>query len=286
MVNAKGEAVYCKFHLKTAQGIKNLDVKKADELSGADPDYSIRDLYDSIARGDHPAWNMFIQIMTFEEAERYKWNPFDVTKVWQQKDFPLIPVGRLVLDRNPNNYFAEVEQIAFCPSHLVPGIEASPDKMLQGRLFSYTDTHRHRLGANYLQLPVNCPYRVSVKNYQRDGPACYNDNQGGAPNYYPNSFGGPEPCQRTRDLQGPYKLSGEVYRYDSGDEDNFSQPAIFWNNVLDDAARKRLVSNIAGHVVNAKEFIQERAIKNFSQVSAEFGQQLREAINLKKSAKM
>jgi catalase len=198
----------------------------------------------------------------------------------------LIPVGRFVLDRNPNNYFAEVEQIAFCPSHLVPGIEASPDKMLQGRLFSYTDTHRHRLGANYLQIPVNCPYRVSVKNFQRDGPACYNDNQGGAPNYYPNSFSGPEPSQRTRDLQTPYKIAGEVYRFDSGDEDNFSQPAIFWNNVLDEAARKRLVSNIAGHVVNAKEFIQERAIKNFSQVSAEFGQQLREAINLKKSAKM
>lgn len=286
MVNGKGEAVYCKFHYKTAQGIQNLDVKKADDLSGSDPDYSIRDLYDAIARGDNPVYNMFIQVMTFDEAERYKWNPFDVTKVWSHKDYPLIPVGRLVLDRNPNNYFAEVEQIAFCPSHLVPGIEASPDKMLQGRLFSYTDTHRHRLGANYLQLPVNCPYRVSVKNFQRDGPLCFNDNQGGAPNYYPNSFGGPEPSQRTRDLQGPYKLSGEVYRYDSGDEDNYSQPALFWSNVLDDAARKRLVSNIAGHIVNAKEFIQERAIKNFSQVSAEFGQQLREAINLKRSAKM
>lgn len=286
MVNANGESFYCKFHYKTAQGIKNLDVKKADELSAADPDYSIRDLYDAIGRGDNPAWNMFIQVMTLEEAERYKWNPFDVTKVWSHKDFPLIPVGRLVLDRNPNNYFAEVEQIAFCPSHLVPGIEPSPDKMLQGRLFSYTDTHRHRLGANYLQLPVNCPYRVSVKNYQRDGPACYNDNQGGAPNYYPNSFDGPEPSQRVRDLQPPYKLSGEVYRFDSGDEDNFSQPTLFWNNILDEAARKRLVSNIAGHIVNAKEFIQERAIKNFSQVSAEFGQQLREAINLKRSAKM
>jgi len=286
MVNEKGEAVYCKFHYKTAQGIQNLDVKKADDLSGSDPDYSIRDLYDAIARGDHPVYNMFIQVMTFDEAERYKWNPFDVTKVWSHKDYPLIPVGRLVLDRNPNNYFAEVEQIAFCPSHLVPGIEASPDKMLQGRLFSYTDTHRHRLGANYLQLPVNCPYRVTVKNFQRDGPLCFNDNQGGAPNYYPNSFGGPEPSQRTKDLQGPYKLSGEVYRYDSGDEDNFSQPALFWNNVLDDAARKRLVSNIAGHIVNAKEFIQERAIKNFSQVSDAFGQQLREAINLKRSAKM
>lgn len=285
-VNDKGEAFYVKFHFKTAQGIKNLDVKRAEELSASDPDYSIRDLYDAIGRGDFPSWNLNIQVMTFEEAERFKWNPFDVTKIWPQKDYPLIPVGRMVLDRNPNNYFAEVEQIAFCPSQLVPGIEASPDKMLQGRLFSYVDTHRHRLGANYLQLPVNCPYRVSVKNYQRDGPMCFNDNQGGAPNYYPNSFGGPEPSKRVVDLQQPYKVSGEVYRFDSGDEDNFSQATIFWTKVLDEAARKRLVSNIAGHVVNAKEFIQERAIKNFSEVSADFGQQLREAINLKKTAKM
>jgi catalase len=138
MVNAKGEAVYVKFHAKTAQGIKNMDVKRADETSGSDPDYSIRDLYNSIAKGEFPSWNFFIQVMSFDEAERHKWNPFDVTKVWPQTEFPLIPVGRLVLDRNPNNYFAEVEQIAFCPSHLVPGIESSPDKMLQGRLFSYT----------------------------------------------------------------------------------------------------------------------------------------------------
>jgi catalase len=127
---------------------------------------------------------------------------------------------------------------------------------------------------------------VSVKNYQRDGPMCLTDNQGGAPNYFPNSFEGPEPTQRVRNLQGPYKVSGEVYRFDSGDEDNFSQPTIFWNNVLDDAARKRLVSNISGHLVNAQPFIQERAIANFTKVSVEFGKALTAAINLKKSAKM
>lgn len=167
-----------------------MPTSKADELAGSDPDYSIRDLYNAIAKGEFPSWDLKIQIMTEEQAEKAKFNPFDVTKVWSQKEYPLIPVGKLTLDRNPNNYFAEVEQIAFAPSHLVPGIEASQDKMLQGRLFSYADTHRHRLGPNYLQLPVNCPYRVSVKNYQRDGPATYNDNQGGAPNYYPNSFEG------------------------------------------------------------------------------------------------
>lgn len=167
-----------------------MPVDRADELAGSDPDYSIRDLFNAIAKGDFPVWNCFIQIMTTEESEKVKFNPFDVTKVWSQKEYPLIPVGRMTLDRNPNNYFADVEQIAFDPSHLVPGIEPSPDKMLQGRLFAYADTHRHRLGPNYLQLPVNCPYRVSVKNYQRDGPMTFNDNQAGAPNYYPNSFEG------------------------------------------------------------------------------------------------
>ncbi|CRK95906.1 CLUMA_CG009352, isoform A [Clunio marinus] len=286
LINAKGDAHYCKFHFKTAQGIKNLPTEKADALAGSDPDYAIRDLFNAIAKGEFPSWNLFLQVMTFEQAEKYKYNPFDVTKVWSQKEYPLIPVGRMTLNRNPNNYFAEVEQSAFAPSHLVPGIEPSPDKMLQGRLFSYADTHRHRLGANYLQLPVNCPYRVSVKNYQRDGPMTFNDNQGGAPNYYPNSFEGPEPSSRTVNLQQPYKVSGEVYRFDSGDEDNFSQATIFWNQVLDEAARKRLVSNIAGHLVNAKAFIQERAIGNFAKVSSEFGKALTEAIKLKKSAKM
>lgn len=179
LINDKGEPIYCKFHFKTDQKIKNLDVSKADELAGSDPDYSIRDLYNAIAKGNFPSWTAYIQVMTFEQAEKFKYNPFDLTKIWPQSEFPLIQYGKLVLDRNPNNYFAEVEQIAFAPSNLVPGIEPSPDKMLQGRLFAYSDTHRHRLGANHLQLPVNCPYRVQTKNYQRDGPMNFTDNQGG-----------------------------------------------------------------------------------------------------------
>ena len=167
LINAKGEATYCKFHMRTAQGIKNLDVQRAAELSASDPDYSTRDLFNAIGRGDFPSWNMFIQIMEMEDAEMAHVNPFDVTKTWSQKQFPLIPVGKFTLDRNPENYFAEVEQLAFAPSHLVPGILPSPDKMLQGRLLSYEDAHRYRLGTNYQQIPVNCPYRVSVRNYQR-----------------------------------------------------------------------------------------------------------------------
>uniref|UniRef100_A0A182YQA8 Catalase n=1 Tax=Anopheles stephensi TaxID=30069 RepID=A0A182YQA8_ANOST len=287
LVNADGKPVYCKFHFKTDQGIKNLDTSRADELSGSDPDYSIRDLYNAIAKKDFPSWTLKIQVMTFEQAEKVPYNPFDLTKVWPQNEFPLIPVGRMVLDRNPSNYFAEVEQAAFAPSHLVPGIEPSPDKMLQARLFSYADTHRHRVGANYLLLPVNCPYRVPVRNYQRDGPMNCTDNQGGAPNYFPNSFSGPQTCPVAHKLQNtPMKLSGDVNRYETGDEDNFSQPAVFYRRVLDDAGRKRLVNNIVGHLKNASLFLQERAVKNFAMVDADFGRQLSEGLKLHRSASL
>lgn len=284
VVNNEQKSHYIKFHFKTDQKIKNLDVNRANDLAASDPDYSIRDLYNSIANGDFPSWTLKIQIMTYEQAKNFKYNPFDVTKVWPQCDYPLIEVGKMVLDRNPANYFAEVEQIAFSPANLVPGILASPDKMLQGRLFSYSDTHRHRLGPNHLQLPVNCPYRVKTLNYQRDGSMCFNDNQGGAPNYFPNSFSGPVEDERAKKLSPPEKLEGDVYRISSGDlEDNFGQPADFWNKVLDDGARKRLVANIAGHVVNASGFIQERVVKNFSKVNADFGAQLAAKLNLKTS---
>ena len=147
-VNEQGEAFYVKYHFKTDQGIKCLTVEEAGALAGSDPEYAIRDLYNAIGEGDFPSWTLYIQVMTFDQAERCPFNPFDVTKVWSHTDYPLIEVGRMVLNRNPENYFAEVEQIAFAPSHMVPGIEPSPDKMLQGRLFSYADTHRPRLGVN------------------------------------------------------------------------------------------------------------------------------------------
>ena len=281
LVNDCGKPVYCKFHYKTDQGIQNLSGSRATELSGIDPDYSIRDLYNAIAQKDYPSWTLYIQVMTYDEAEKCPFNPFDLTKVWPQGDYPLIPVGKLVLDRNPSNYFAEIEQIAFSPSHLIPGIEPSPDKMLQGRLFSYPDTHRHRLGANYQQLPVNCPYRVSVKNYQRDGPQTYTDNQGGAPNYYPNSFGGPKTCEFVRMVQNTKEhISGDVNRFESSNEDNFEQAGVFYRQTLDESARQRLVFNIADHLSNASTFIQERAVRNFAQVSADFGTKLRNALKL------
>jgi len=275
-VNDKGEAVYCKFHMKTDQKIKNLSGKRAQELEH-DPDYAIRDLYNAIERGDYPSWTMYVQIMTFAEAEFFPFNPFDLTKVWPQQQFPLVPVGKLVLNRNPRNYFAEVEQAAFCPAHFVPGVEASPDKMLQGRLFSYPDTHRHRLGTNYQQIPINCPYRARITNYQRDGPQCVTDNQAGAPNYYPNSFNGPLDVARA--VEHRWQCAGDVARYNTADDDNFTQPGNFWRKVLSEEDRKALVDNIAGHLMNAQKFIRDRAVRNFSQVDPEFGRRLQAALD-------
>ena len=182
----------------------------------------------------------------------------------------------MTLNRNPENYFAEVEQLAFAPSHLVPGIEPSPDKMLQGRLFSYSDTHRHRLGANYQSIPVNCPYASKVKNYQRDGPATVDGNQGGAPNYFPNSFGGPAPAPET--AWHSDRATGDVERYETGDEDNFTQCGHFFRNVLSPAERERLTDNIAGNLSNAQEFIQQRAVSNFAAADANYGKMIQDKI--------
>merc|ERR1711953_1136879 len=282
MVNAQDDPVYVKFHYKTNQGIKCFDRQQADNMSRDDPDFAIRDLYNAIAEGDFPSYTMFIQVMTFQEAEQFPFNPFDLTKVWSHADFPLIPVGKLVLNKNPKNYFAEVEQLAFSPAHLVPGIEPSPDKMLQGRLFSYSDTHRHRLGANYLQIPVNCPYRTSVKNYQRDGPMTVDSNQEGCPNYFPNSFSGPSDDVRKYSESKFEAPSADVARFNSADEDNFTQCGIFFRDVLNADEQFRLVDNIAAHIQNAQDFLQERAIKQFLSADKKYGEMLRERINFYK----
>eukprot|EP00112_Aurelia_sp_Birch-Aquarium-sp1_P010866 Seg2300.3 transcript_id=Seg2300.3/GoldUCD/mRNA.D3Y31 product=Catalase protein_id=Seg2300.3/GoldUCD/D3Y31 len=280
LVNKDNKAVYCKFHLKTDQGIKNFTGAEADELSGKDPDYAIRDLFNSIENGQFPSWSMFIQVMTFEEAEKFRWNPFDVTKIWPHSEYPLIPVGTMTLNRNPKNYFAEVEQIAFSPAHMIPGIEASPDKMLQGRLFSYSDTHRHRLGTNYQQLPVNCPYRAKATNYQRDGPQAY-DNQGNAPNYFPNSFSGP--TENPDAAATVFHVSGDVAKYSTADDDNFTQVGTFWEKVLNETEREHLVSNIAGHMKDAQEFIQKRAVANFAAAHPDYGRRIQEKLDAYKT---
>ena len=217
-VNRGGERFWIKYTLKTDQGIENFTDAEAGAMCAEDPDHHIRDLYTSIQNGDPPSWTMYVQVMDFDDAPGYRFNPFDVTKVWPHRDHPLVRVGRLVLDRNPENYFAEVEQAAFEPANMVPGIGPSPDPMLQGRLFSYPDTHRYRIGPNYLQLPINRP-RGQVRS----------------------SEPGPEPA---------YHLSGEMVRTASvlhPDDDDFVQPRALWEKVLSPVDREHLVENIARH---------------------------------------
>uniref|UniRef100_A0A7E4UVV2 Catalase n=1 Tax=Panagrellus redivivus TaxID=6233 RepID=A0A7E4UVV2_PANRE len=278
LVNAKNEAVYCKFHCLTEQGVKNFTSEEAEEWAKKDPDYAIRDLFNAIEKGDYPSWKFCIQVMTFEEADKFEWNPFDVTKIWPHKDFPLIPVGRIVLNKNPINYFAEVEQAAFAPAHVVPGIEFSPDKMLQGRIFSYTDTHFHRLGTNYTQLPINCPFRTRVANTQRAGLMTIHS-QNDAPNHHPNTFGGP--VERADAMEHRFNISGDVYRHDAKDDDNYSQPRMFWEKVLDEGGRQRLVDNIVGIVRNTYPNIQERVVEVYGRVHPDFKKAL--AAGLKKA---
>jgi catalase len=273
LVNSDDKPFYCKFHLKTDQGIKNLPVDKAHELASSDPDYSIRDLYNAIANKKFPSWTMYVQIMTYEQAATHKDNPFDVTKVWFHKDYPLIEVGRMTLNENPTNYFAQIEQAAFCPSTFVPGIEPSPDKMLQGRLFSYKDTHRHRLGANEHAIEVNRPRCPVMHPTYRDGPYQHGPNGGALPNYYPNSFMSTVTDKKYLDYVDKYV--GDIARHESGNDDNYSQPALFWIKVLKPEERERLVDNIAGHMKDAAPFLQERGIKMFTNVHADFGAKLR-----------
>lgn len=267
LVNSREEAVYCKFHCKTDQGIKNLTVERAGELASKDPDYATRDLYNAIENKEYPTWTLYIQVMALQQAETSKFNPFDVTKVWPYSEFPLHPVGKIVLNRNPSNYFLDVEQIAFCPGTLVPGIEPSPDKVLQGRMFSYNDTQRHRLGANYMQLPVNCPYRAHSGSYERDGPMAFK-NPGQGPNYFPSSFAEPE--RSLAHVEHKFPVSGEAGRWDDGDDDNFTQPGLFWK-LLDGAEQDRLTTNIADHLRHAQEFLRQRAVARFVEVDPEFG---------------
>ncbi|WP_026412245.1 catalase [Actinomadura oligospora] len=245
--NASGEKFWVKYHFKTDQGIRNLTDAEAAELQSTDPDSHIRDLHDAINRGDHPSWTVNVQIMKFEDAADYRFNPFDLTKVWPHEDYPEITIGRWTLNRNPDNYFAEIEQASFEPSAFVPGIGPSPDKMLQGRLFSYPDTHRYRIGPNYLQLPVNRP-KSRVDSYNFDGPMTFQNPTD--PVYAPNSVGGPVAAGPDTWSGESYEVAGEIIRHAyelHRDDDDFSQPRALWERVLSDTDRDHLVSNIVGH---------------------------------------
>lgn len=246
MLNAEGESVYVKFHFKTQQGIKNFSASQAREMKAEDPDFAQRDLLSSIDNGDFPKWTMKIQVMSLDQANSSSVNPFDLTKVWSQKEFPLIEVGVLELNENPQNYFAEVEQAAFAPSRIVDGIGFSPDKMLQGRILAYTDAQRYRLGANYEQIPVNrCPFMVN--NYQRDGSMRVDGNSGKMPNYFPNSFDDIAPdAAYKRPAEALQSNTADWYdRNAEGENDHYTQPGIFYREVLSDNDKATLAKNFA-----------------------------------------
>jgi len=277
--NDKGEYFWIKLHFKTEQGIKNLNASQAEELKGKDPDHATRDLHDAIARGEYPSWRVEVQVMPAEDAEKYRFNPFDITKVWPHADYPPMPFGRMVLNRNPDNYFAEVEQSAFSPANFVPGIAASPDKMLQGRLFSYHDTHRHRLGTNYHLLPVNYPKGRPFHNYQRDGAMRSDHNGGAGPNYYPNSFNGPLPMIDASEPPAPVDGDGARYDYVHPNDD-FVQAGDLYRKVMTPQDRDNLVSNLVGHMSGAKKRIQYRQAAIFYKADVEYGSRVAEGLGL------
>ncbi len=275
--NAKGEYFWIKLHFKTAQGIKNLTLAESVALAGSDPDHATRDLHENIAQGNFPSWNVYVQIMTPEQAKSYKFDPFDLTKVWYQSDFPLIPFGRMVLNKNPENYFAEVEQSAFSPANLVPGIWISPDKMLQGRLFSYADTHRHRLGTNFHMIPINAAKNANPHTYQRDG--FMNMGQASAPNYYPNTFNGAEPSESFAPPALDVVGMAARHEFELSDID-FVQAGELYSRVMTDYDRNNLVKNIVSHLKNAQLRLQKRQTALFYKAHPDYGTQIAALLGL------
>lgn len=271
-INERGERTWVKFHFKCKQGIKNMTDEESARMIGSDRESHQRDLFNAIAKGDFPSWRVCVQLMTQTQADTFRWNPFDLTKVWPQKDYPLQEIGVMELNRNPENYFAEVEQAAFKPSSFVPGIGPSPDKMLQARLMSYADTHLHRLGVNHHQVPVNAP-RCPVMNYIRDG-ALTAGAYGSAPNYFPNSHASaPKPNLSYTD---PAWALGQtvVDRYDSTvDHDDYTQPGNLYR-MFDDGHKERLTTRIASGLGQARREVQERMLCHFFRADPDYGTRL------------
>ncbi|WP_433207393.1 catalase [Nocardia sp. CA-107356] len=277
-INAAGKISWVKYHFISDQGIEFLTQAEADQLAGADPDYHQRDLYRTIERGNYPSWTLEMQVMPFEDAGSYRFNPFDLTKVWPHSDYPLIEVGRLTLDRNVTDYHTEIEQAAFEPNNQVPGTGLSPDKMLLARGFAYADAHRARLGVNYKQIPVNSP-RVEVHSYSKDGVMRINNVSD--PVYAPNSYGGPQ-ADPLRAAEALWDSDGDMVRAAytlHAEDDDYGQAATMVREVLDDAARERLVSNVASHLRNGvSEPVLLRAFEYWKHIDKETGEKIEAAV--------
>jgi catalase len=278
LINARNERVWVKFHFKTMQGIAYLTDSEAARIVGNDRESHQRDLFDAIERGDCPKWRLCVQVMPEEDAEQTPYNPFDLTKVWPHKDYPLIEVGILELNRNPENYFAEVEQAAFEPSNIVPGIGFSPDKMLQFRIFAYADAHRYRLGStNYSSLPVN-KARCPVHSYHRDGFMRFDGNSGGSVNYEPNSFDGP--VEDPSFKEPPLPISGDADRYDHREgNDDYTQAGNLFR-LMKPEERARLIENIVDAMRSVPRPIQQRQLEHFFKADPEYGKGVAKGLGL------
>jgi len=277
LINSNHELFYVKYHFKTKQGIKNFTRQQASDLAGKDPDYAQRDLFQAIQQGDFPKWRVCVQIMPEAAAETFRFNPFDLTKVWPHAEYPLIEVGEMTLDRNPANYFAEVEQAAFAPANIVPGMGYSPDKMLQARLISYPDAHRYRLGVNYDTLPVNKP-QCPMHHYHRDGAMRSDENGGIGPNYEPNSFGGAQEDAAYRER--PRTITGSVDRHNhrAGNDDYTQAGNLF--RLMPADAQQRLIDNIATSMSTVPKRIQELQVQHFYKADPAYGTGVAEALGL------
>ena len=282
MINSNKERVWVKFHVKTQQGIKNFTGPEADAIKAKDMDYSQRDLVEAIRKGDFPKWAMKTQVMTDAQAKNFKWNPFDLTKVWPHTEYPLMDAGVIELNEIPSNYFADVEQSAFAPSNTVDGIGLSPDKMLQGRILAYPDAHRYRLGANYEQIPVNRPV-VPVHNHQRDGYMNVSGNSGDSPNYFPNSFDdiGVDKSYK----EPPLKLDSDIadiYDRNENDDDHYTQPGLLFRKVMTEQERKNTVSNfvdaLSGVTGSKRDEIIQRQLNHFHKADKELAMKVAEGL--------
>lgn len=279
LYNAKNERVWVKFHLKSQQGIRNLTDEEAAKTIAADRESHQKDLFEAIEKGDFPRWTLYFQIMTEEQAKRHRDNPFDITKVWSHKEYPLIEVGVLELNRNPENYFADVEQAAFNPSNLVPGVGLSPDKLLQGRLFAYGDAQRYRLGVNHDQIPVNRAKRP-VHSYHRDGMMRVDGNYGAAKGYEPNSYG--EWAQQEAFREPPLSLDGDMYHYDPKEEkedDCFYQAGDLYR-LMEPEKKTLLIENTARNIAPVTKNIKYRHVAHCYLADKEYGERLSQALGL------
>ncbi|MEU4360725.1 catalase [Promicromonospora sp. NPDC023987] len=283
-INAEGERFWVQYHFISQQGVVNMPAAEAERIAGEDADYYRRDLYEAIDRGEYPSWDVKVQVMPYEDAKNYRFNPFDMTKVWPHADYPLIKVGTFTLNRNPRNFFAEIEQAAFSPGNQVPGTGISPDKMLMARVFAYNDAQRHRIGANFNQLPVNQPHAAPVANYMHEGAMQYHFNGPEQRVYTPNSFGeqGGPVADPTRGVEASWETDGELVRSAQTlhtEDDDFGQAGTLYRDVFDDDAKARFLENLTGQGRSITiDEIRERFFQYWTNVDQELGAKLRAAV--------